>query len=130
MSDLWAGIGDVFQDAVAIMYDSEATIKRAGARTSNGRFGYTTEMDTVATKVPCTVQHNVPNRSASYMDRLAGRVLCLMVMPRTYDVLDADVIYIAGGDTYEVVGSPHIDGPDDPALNVPCAAAAPVATNT
>lgn len=128
MAGFGALINDVFQDAMALLFDTTCTVKRAGARTANGRFGYTSTLATTYSAVPCTVRHNVPDRGM-YADRLNGRVLAILAMPREYTVLVDDVIQVAGGDTYQVVGPPHLDGPDDPALSIPVAAVTPAVTN-
>lgn len=132
MSGFGADINALFQEVTALLYDCESSVVRKGAPTATGRFQYTTSETTVYTNVPTLVQHNAANygsRAIAYADRLAGRALALAFVPREYVVLDRDTIKVEGGDTYEVVGPPHLDGPDDPNLTVPCAAIAPVVVN-
>lgn len=130
MSGFNAAIDIAFRAAMATLFDATCDIERVATRTSNGRFGYATATVTVvANDTPCSVQHGIPNRSGLYADRLGGRVLCAIYVARTIAVRDKDTIKVSGGDTYEVVGPPHLDGDDDPVLFIPVAAAAPVTTN-
>lgn len=110
------------------------TIKRKGARTGNARFGFTTALDVIATGVKCAVDHGggagggAATRQVIYADRLSGRAFAMVYVPRTKIVYDYDMIEVSGGDTYEVVGPPHLDT-NAPGLAVPCAAHTPVVVN-
>lgn len=122
----------LFQEAVEGLMDSECSVVRHGAPESVGRFQWTQDDEIVYPIVPCTVQHNVGNAGAmaiQYANRLQGRAVAIAYVPRQFTILVDDVLKVAGGDTYDVVGSPHLDGPDDPCLTVPVAAIAPVVTN-
>jgi hypothetical protein len=123
-----AATRELFQAACASLYDSTCTIKGIGVTTPDGRFGRTETLVELATEVPCSVQHYTPGRSL-YADKLGGRVIAMVYMPRAYTVLKGNLILVDGGDTYEVVGPPHLDGPDDPALEIPVGAYSPPAVN-
>jgi len=134
MSILSAADIQLFASEFERLLGDTCTIKRKGARTGNARFGFTTALDTIATDVKCAVDHGggagggAPTKQVLYADRLSGRAFALIYVPRTQVVYDYDQIEVSGGDTYEVVGPPHLDT-NAPGLVVPCGAHTPVVVN-
>lgn len=128
-----ADVDALFQAAAATLFDQTLDVTRKGTPVNTGvAFNSTRAVTTIASNVPCSIQHatiGTGNSYTQYAARLNGRSLAFAFVPRSTPVLDHDTLVVHGGDTYDVVGQPHLDGPDDPALTVPCAAITPAVVN-